>query len=143
MHLSSFTLDDYEHALRHSLADPPCNLLAEIHSVLIYNLRTVPFERLAGVSSLKALQERNRQAEIEDGKDGVPSIDDLLVVMSTTGNNWERVPLKHSDSRSGWQEALVGCLKDVCSLYEASISIAHFLTNFTVACHHRANSSPS
>ncbi|EPQ28067.1 uncharacterized protein PFL1_04394 [Pseudozyma flocculosa PF-1] len=33
--LSVFTLDDYEHALRHSTHEPPCALIAEIHAVLI------------------------------------------------------------------------------------------------------------
>ncbi|KAG1719258.1 chromatin remodeling complex protein [Suillus lakei] len=49
LHLSTFTMDEFEHALRHSLIDPPCALLGEIHSTLIYNLRTVPFTRHSAV----------------------------------------------------------------------------------------------
>ncbi|SPO32699.1 related to ITC1 - subunit of Isw2 chromatin remodelling complex [Ustilago trichophora] len=33
--LSPFTMDDYEHALRHQLSDPSCTLINEIHRTLI------------------------------------------------------------------------------------------------------------
>lgn len=109
MHLSFFTLDDYEHAIRHSLPDTPCNLLAEVHSVLIYNLRTVPFTRHAAIISLSELQE----GDMDGNAIRIPSIDTLTDALVETGNNWERVPLKHGEGRGGWQEALIGCLKDV------------------------------
>ncbi len=41
------------------------------------------------------------------------SIDELTTAMAEVGNNWERVPLRHTEGREGWEEALVGCLKDV------------------------------
>lgn len=112
LHLSSFTLDEYEHALRHSIYDSPCLLIAELHSVLIYNLRTVPFNRHAAILSL--LELKNTAADNEE--EGATSIDDLVAAMADVGNNWERVPLKHSDGRVGWEEALIGCLKDVSCL---------------------------
>ena len=37
----------------------------------------------------------------------------LSIGMSEVGNNWERVPLRAAEGREGWEEALVGCLKDV------------------------------
>jgi hypothetical protein len=37
--------------------------------------------------------------------------------VAEVGNNWERVALRHSDGRDGWEDALFGCLKDVCSFY--------------------------
>ncbi len=109
LHISSFNLDEFEQALRHSLLEPPCNLIAEIHSTLIYNLRTVPFTRHSAVLSLLDLQS-------ELGGDnrvlGV-SLDDLTSAAADIGNNWERAPLRHAEGREGWEESLVGCLKDV------------------------------
>ena len=51
--------------------------------------------------------------------DGAPdeesdiSIEQLSAAMADVGNNWERVPLRHSEGREGWEDALLGCLKDV------------------------------
>ncbi|KAH9486764.1 Imitation switch two complex protein 1 [Psilocybe cubensis] len=112
LHLSVFSLDELEHALRHSVADQPCSLLAEIHSTLIYNLRTVAFVRH---SALLSLLKRKEDLEAA-GKQEVPvlglTIDELVAAMADVGNNWERVPLRYAEVRDGWEEALVGCLKD-------------------------------
>jgi hypothetical protein len=43
------------------------------------------------------------------------SIETLTTAMAEVGNNWERVPLRHAECREGWEDALVGCLKDVRS----------------------------
>lgn len=110
LHLSTFTLDEYEHALKHNTNDPPCGLIAEVHSVLIYLLRTVPFHR--GSASNSLMDEWKQEMEV-DGEEDTVSIQDLLDALQDVGNNWERVPLKHSEGRIGWEEALVGCLKDV------------------------------
>ncbi|PFH54635.1 hypothetical protein AMATHDRAFT_134914 [Amanita thiersii Skay4041] len=112
LHLSPFTLDDFEHALRHSVPEPPCPLLAEIHATLIYNLRTVPFTRHSALLSLLRLKEK-----MEDGEQATTrvlgvTIDELTAAMAEVGNNWERIPLRHTEGRDGWEEALVGCLKD-------------------------------
>ncbi|KAF8640381.1 hypothetical protein AX17_000051 [Amanita inopinata Kibby_2008] len=111
LHLSAFTLDEFEHALRHSVSDPPCTLLAEIHSSLIYNLRTVPFTRHSALLSFL------RSKETLDEGHGAPrilgvTIEELTTAMAEVGNNWERIPLRHTEGREGWEEALVGCLKD-------------------------------
>ena len=113
LHLSSFSLDEFEFAMRHSSADEPCALLAEVHSNLIYNLRTVSFMRHNATVSLLRQKE-----EIEDnGRELKPvfgvELDNLLAAMADVGNNWERVPLRHAEGREGWEDALVGCLKDV------------------------------
>src|ERR1700721_2994087 len=63
LHLSPFTLDEFEHAIRHPVMDPPCPLLAEVHSALIYNLRTVPFTRHSAVLSLLRLSEEVDEKE--------------------------------------------------------------------------------
>ncbi|KAJ7293284.1 hypothetical protein C8J57DRAFT_21670 [Mycena rebaudengoi] len=97
LHLSSFTLDEFEHAIRHSAVDIPCSMLAEIHSTLIYNLRTVPFQRHSALVSLLRLK-------------------DLVEDEAEVGNNWERVPLRHSEGRDGWEDAVFGCLKDHATL---------------------------
>ncbi|GLB36320.1 putative williams-Beuren syndrome DDT (WSD), D-TOX E motif containing protein [Lyophyllum shimeji] len=112
LHLSGFTLDEFEHAIRHSVADPPCALLAEIHSTLIYNLRTVAFQRHSALVSLMRVHEEQLQrGDAEDVVLGVP-FEELTAAMADVGNNWERVPLRHTEGREGWEDALVGCLKD-------------------------------
>ena len=106
LHLSTFTLDEFEAALRHNTNDPPCSLIAEIHATLIYNLRTVPFTRKAAISSLEEFP-ISVVAWFGIFPDRV--VDAILDV----GNNWERVPLRAAEGREGWEEALVGCLTDV------------------------------
>lgn len=88
-------------------------MLAEIHSTLIYNLRTVPFARHSAVLSLlRRKEELLGKGEEDDNTLGV-SIDDLSAAMADVGNNWERVPLRFTEGREGWEDALLGCLKDV------------------------------
>ena len=115
LHLSTFTLDEFEHAIQHNMPDLPCPLLAEVHSTLIYNLRTVPFQRHSAVLSLLRYKETLVPPESEGTVLGV-TLDQLTATMSDIGNNWERVPLRHSECRDGWEEALIGCLKDVRSV---------------------------
>ena len=102
-------MDEFEAALRHSLVDPPCQLLAEIHATLIYILRTVPFDRHSAIVSLV---DRKQEQGGDNEVFGV-TVDQLTTAMADVGNNWERAPLRHSDGREGWEESLVGCLKDV------------------------------
>lgn len=131
LHLSTFTLDELEHAIRHTLAEPPCQLIAEIHSSLIYNLRTVTFQRHSAVMSLMSAS--------EDGEDDLGiTIEELTTAMADLGNNWERTPLRHGEGREGWEESLVGCLKDVCLLLLARMS-----SNFLLACNFSKLSDPA
>lgn len=102
-------MDDFEHALRHSVIEPPFPILCEIHATLIYNLRTVPFNRHSAVLSLLRLKDGLE----EDHKVFGVTIDELAAAMADVGNNWERVPLRIQDTRAGWEDALLGCLKDV------------------------------
>lgn len=112
LHLSVFSLDELEHALRHSLPETPCSLLAEIHSTLIYNLRTITFQRHNALLSLLQNKETTIELGLEDEKIFGITIDQLTGAMADVGNNWERVPLRHNEGRDGWEDALVGCLKD-------------------------------
>ncbi|EKM60973.1 uncharacterized protein PHACADRAFT_110936 [Phanerochaete carnosa HHB-10118-sp] len=112
LHISSFTMDDYDQALRHSITDPQCALVAEVHSTLIYNLRTVPFTRHSAVLSLINLQDKiGKEAEVL----GI-ALYMLIESVSDVGNNWERAPLRHGEGRDGWEESLIGCLKDHANL---------------------------
>jgi bromodomain adjacent to zinc finger domain protein 1A len=104
LHLSPFTLDEFEGALRHNLLEPPCTLLGEIHSTLVYILRTVPSNKELGIESLQASPQRPTY--------GI-SVEDLLTALEATGSNWERVPLRATEGRRGWEEAMIGCLKSV------------------------------
>jgi hypothetical protein len=116
--LSVFSLDEFENSLRHSVVDPPCPLLAEIHSTLIYNLRTVSFVRHSALLSLlKRKEELENNGDDEESVLGI-TVDQLVGAMADVGNNWERVPLRFAEGREGWEDALVGCLKDVCPTLE-------------------------
>jgi len=121
--LSVFSLDEFESSLRHSVVDPPCPLLAEIHSTLIYNLRTVSFVRHSALLSLlKRKEDIENNDDTEESVFGI-TIDRLVAAMADVGNNWERVPLRFAEGREGWEDALVGCLKDVCSMLVSSWEI--------------------
>lgn len=89
--------------------------MAEIHSTLIYNLRTVVFQRHSALVSLLRLKDELTEEGRPNELFGI-SIDGLSAAMADVGNNWERVPLRHTEGREGWEEALLGCLKDVGSL---------------------------
>lgn len=94
----------------------PCALLAEIHAALIYNLRTVSFTRHSATLSL--LEHKDLLAKQHREEEGILGVktDELVAAMADYGNNWERVALRHSEGREGWEDALVGCLKDVSDL---------------------------
>ena len=123
LHLSTFTLDEFEHAIRHTLTEPPCPLIAEVHSSLIYNLRTVTFQRHSAVVSLMKASE-------EDGEEDLGvTVKELTTAMADVGNNWERTPLRNNEGREGWEESLVGCIKDV-----RLFNIGSTNTNSCTAC---------
>ncbi|KAF7339722.1 Chromatin remodeling complex protein [Mycena sanguinolenta] len=91
LHLSPITLDEFEHTVQHSVADTP-----DMQAMISFHYEK---ERL-----------------LSEGKEDVKvlgvSIDELTAAMTEVGNNWERVALRHSEGREGWEEALFGCLKD-------------------------------
>ncbi|KAG6381334.1 chromatin remodeling complex protein [Boletus reticuloceps] len=137
LHISPLTMDDFEHALRHSTIEPPCPLLCEIHATLIYNLRTVPFNRHSAVLSLLRVKDT---LEEEHKILGI-TIDQLAAAMADVGNNWERVPLRAQDARAGWEDALIGCLKDHATL-ENFPRLREVLTRLLFAPEPNAESSP-
>jgi bromodomain adjacent to zinc finger domain protein 1A len=65
----------------------------------------VPFQRHSAIRSMLYV-ETSRPVF------GVP-FQHLSNALSDVGNNWERVPLRSNEGREGWEDALVGCLKDV------------------------------
>ncbi|KAJ3753289.1 chromatin remodeling complex protein [Lentinula raphanica] len=79
-------------------------------------LMTWNFLVVYGHSAVLSLLQRKEQLGAEGLEDeeylGV-NTDQLSAAMSDTGNNWERVPLRHAEGREGREEeALIGCLKD-------------------------------
>jgi hypothetical protein len=132
LHIWLFTLDDLACALQHSVPDLPCSLLGEIHSNLIYNLRTVSFTRHSATLSLLELKETLGPDHQVFGV----TIEELTSAMAEVGNNWERVPLRHVEGREGWEDALVGCLKDVGVLHPPTLS-PYSLGLFVPACQRR------
>lgn len=108
LNLSTFTLDEFEHALRHSTADPPCALIGEAHTALMSVLRgQQQTKHHPAVVSLM-------HAEAEDGADSAEDIistEQLLGRMEAVGQTWESSPT--SANREDWESCLIGCLKDV------------------------------
>lgn len=98
-------------------------MLGEIHSTLIYNLRTVSFNRHSAVLSLLRLKGKLEK----DHKVLGVTIEQLTAAMADVGNNWERIPLRHADGRAGWEDALLGCLKDVSSFFVSRPRVSLFL----------------
>ena len=118
-------MDEYEKALRHSVIDPPCRLIAEIHVCLINLIQERPFERHAAIVSLMELKdvlpETKHAHERED--DWWVEIDELLAALAEVGVSWESSllssVLKAEADRDGWECLMVGVLKDVSCLVEA------------------------
>ena len=100
-------MDEFEHALRHSDPEEPCALLAEVHAVLIYNLRTIPFHRHSALLSLLQLKDRYEARNADDSLWGI-SLQELVDAMAEVGGNWERVALRVNEGREGWEDAMVG-----------------------------------
>lgn len=110
------------------MSDIPCPLLGEIHANIIYNLRTVSFTRhSATLSLLKSKETLGSEHEVF----GV-AVDDLTNAMADVGNNWERVPLRHVEGREGWEDALVGCLKDVRILQSIFFTLCRSCSSFSM-----------
>jgi bromodomain adjacent to zinc finger domain protein 1A len=100
-------LDEYEHALRHALPEYPCTLISEIHNALIFAIKergTPPTKHAAVISLMEDSGEMDESEEQQDG---------LLGAMADFGNEWDKKVLKEKDGRKGWEEVLIGLLKDV------------------------------
>lgn len=89
-------------------------MTAEAHVALLYVLRTVqPVKRHPAVISLMEEKELEDAGGLDSiGEQGAP-LSKLLDVLGDVGNGWERSPLKSAENREGWEDAVVGCLKDV------------------------------
>ncbi|GJJ08760.1 hypothetical protein Clacol_002979 [Clathrus columnatus] len=110
--LSPFTLDDFEGAIRHNDIEQPVTLIAEIHSSLIYALRALSTHRHAAVVSFLNEDEDHRLNGDEVPVQYGIQTDQLTNALAEVGNNWERQPLRVDEGRAGWEEALIGCVKD-------------------------------
>lgn len=117
--ISAFSMDEYEKALRHSLIDPPCRLIADVHLCLINMIRERPFDRHAAVVSLLELKDGDSPQAIKAGQaekddDWQVEIDELLGAVADIGVSWEStIPsVLSSDVRDGWECVLIGFLKD-------------------------------
>lgn len=113
MKLSSFTLDEYESALRHAVDEPTCTLITEIHVSLIALAKERSAQRHLASNSL----EDAYGTDMEEDKPEVP-LSDLLEELGKLGSTrndrpWDTRKLKESDGRLGWESVLVGLLRDV------------------------------
>lgn len=110
--LSPFTLDEFECAIRHNDVEQPVTLIAEIHSSLIYALRALSTHRHAAVVSFLNEDEDYRLSGDEVPVQFGVRTEQLTSALAEVGNNWERQPLRVEEGRAGWEEALIGCVKD-------------------------------
>jgi len=85
-------------------------------------MRQVPFVRHSALLSLLREKESREGVGLADEPVLGVSTDELTAAMADVGNNWERIPLRPAEGRDGWEDALVGCLKDVRS----SLIHSHF-----------------
>lgn len=85
--------------------------MAEVHTCLAYNIRQVTGQRNTASSSLYETYQSSIQV---DGESVLP-IEELLTALSARGGNWERSPLRNTPNRDGWQDAVIGLIKDVRS----------------------------
>jgi bromodomain adjacent to zinc finger domain protein 1A len=108
LNLSPFTLDAYEQAIAHEGDEAPF-LLAEIHTSLAYNIRQVPNQRNIALSSLYEHQQELYRTRADEAD----SISDLIDALHEKGNNWERAPLRATNTRDGWEDSMIGLIKDV------------------------------
>jgi bromodomain adjacent to zinc finger domain protein 1A len=88
-------------------------MVAEIHTCLVYNLRQLPNQRNTASVSLYAQHQDMLRTGTTCGHD--ITIPDLIHALSDRGVGWERMPLRGSEDRECWVEAIVGFLKDVSS----------------------------
>lgn len=129
--ISSMALDDFESALRHPVAEPPCVLLAEMHAVLLNAIvRDGPHSRdlaPAAVAQRRAAARRDEASPLEapaDEADVKGPLDDdtaselsdspereVLEAAREIGRGWQRSELQ-DEVRTGWERHLVGCLVD-------------------------------
>jgi len=126
--ISSIALDDFEGALRHPVAEPPCVLLAEMHAVLLNAIvRDGPHsrdlapaavaQRLVAVSRDEASPlETGEEAKEEAPDDASSDVSDspereVFEAAREIGRGWQRSEL-HDETRTGWERYLVGCLVD-------------------------------
>ncbi|KAG6842516.1 hypothetical protein C0991_000042 [Blastosporella zonata] len=69
------------------------------------------------------------------------SFDELTAAMAEVGNNWERVPLRNMEGREGWEDALVGMLKDHATVTNFP-RLREILTRLLFAAEPRVDTSP-
>ncbi|KZO96217.1 hypothetical protein CALVIDRAFT_564095 [Calocera viscosa TUFC12733] len=91
--LAPFTMDDYAAALRHTMLDPSCVLIAEAHQTLMTLIaRDVPGKRHTALVSIDSLHDTFNDR------------------MGAVGEGWEQGGWEKK-GRMGWEDALVGLLK--------------------------------
>ena len=124
--ISSFTLDDYESALRYTLSDPPCALIAEINCCLMAIARERPGQKNIAHESIRFYEGQQNDTEIKD-QDGATELDidgvekgvglsELFKASRGMGEKktatWDTAAAKEN-GRPGWEDALVIFIRDV------------------------------
>ncbi|KAF8342653.1 ATP-utilizing chromatin assembly and remodelling N-terminal-domain-containing protein [Cantharellus anzutake] len=104
--LSTFTLDEYEMAVRHNLPDVQCALITEIHLCLLTVAKERSPIKFIALDSLNFYDSQDREGEVPFA--------DLTKAAKSVGDRrasgWE-TPIGR-ESKSGWEEGLTIFIRD-------------------------------
>lgn len=113
--ISSFTLDDYENAIRHNIPELPCNLLAETHACLLTVARERAGTKYIAMDSLDAQESEEKDDDSPKHIHSSVSLSDIAHEAKGLGYKAHISGLSSSkDSpRTGWEDALAIYIRDV------------------------------
>jgi bromodomain adjacent to zinc finger domain protein 1A len=113
--ISSFTLDDYENAIRHNIAELPCNLLAEAHACLLAVARERAGTKYMAMGSLEAHEPVETDADPGKRIHSGASLADIAHEAKGLGYKAHMSGVSPSKDfpRAGWEDALAIYIRDV------------------------------
>jgi bromodomain adjacent to zinc finger domain protein 1A len=106
--ISSFTLDEYECAIRHSLPDVPCTLIAEVNSCLMSVAKERSPIKMIALDSLNFYDAVDPPGEVP--------LAELQKAAKALGDKrssgWDS-PAARENGRVGWEDGLAIFIRDV------------------------------
>lgn len=133
--ISSFTLDDYENAIRHNIPELPCNLLAEVHACLLAVARERAGIKYMAMDSLEAQESVETDADLRKRVHSGISLADIAHEAKGLGYKAHMSGASPSRDlpRTGWEDALAIYIRDVWLIY--FIRVVTYFSSCLPACH--------